>query len=225
MRILIVEDEAPLRELLAERLGAEGWVVDAAGTGAEGRYFLEEAVHDAAIVDLGLPDLDGVDLIRAMRDAGSKTPIIILTARDAWKEKVRGLNSGADDYLAKPFHFEELHARLQALVRRANGVSSAVVTAGPIRADLTAKRVSVDRADVDLTAFEYNVLEYLMLNAGKVVSKMELTDHLYAQDFDRDSNVIEVFVGRLRKKLDPDNSLKPIQTVRGQGYRFVLDRD
>jgi two-component system response regulator PhoP len=188
----------------------------------EGLHLAREYPFDAAIVDLGLPRLSGIDMIRQSRTAGLVFPILILTARGRWQDKVEGLEAGADDYLVKPFQYEELEARVHALLRRAAGWSTSTLEFGPLMLDTRGKRVTVSGEAVDLTAYEYNVLEYLALNAGKAVSKSELTEHIYEQDFDRDSNVIEVFVGRLRRKLDPEGTLLPIETVRGQGYRFVL---
>ena len=223
MRVLVVEDETTLREQLVDRLREEGMVVDAAGDGRVGLYLGTEYEFDAAVVDLGLPELDGVSLIERLRAAQRGFPILILPARDRWQDKVTGLDAGADDYLAKPFHYEELIARLRALVRRAAGFASATISHGPITLDTNTKEVRVNGALIELTAFEYNLLEYLMLHPNKVVSKTELTEHLYAQDFERDSNVIEVFVGRLRKKLDPSGDSRPISTVRGQGYRLAME--
>jgi two-component system response regulator PhoP len=179
---------------------------------------------DLAIIDLGLPRMSGMDLIKALREAGQRYPILILTARGGWQDKVEGLKHGADDYLVKPFHVEELLARINALVRRASGWSKPVLACGPIKLDTTAQTVTVEGKAVDLTSYEYKVLEYLMLHAGELVSKADLTEHIYQQDFDRDSNVLEVFIGRLRRKLDPDGNLKPIETVRGRGYRFAIPR-
>ena len=217
MRILVVEDEQILREQLSDKLKSEGYVVDAAKDGEEGLYFGQEYEYDAAIVDLGLPKIDGIDLISQLRGDERRFPVLVLTARGNWQDKVEGLEAGADDYLPKPFQMEELLARLNALMRRAAGYASPIITEGPLTVDTGKKEVRVEQTVVELTAYEYKVLEYLMLNPSRVISKTELTDHLYEQDFDRDSNVIEVFVGRLRKKLDP---LNPIRTVRGQGYRF-----
>lgn len=225
MRILLVEDEAPLRETLAARLKREGFAVDAAQDGEEGLYMGREVPFDVAIIDLGLPKLSGMDLVRELRQMQKKFPILILTARSSWQDKVEGLKAGADDYLVKPFHVEELLARLNALLRRAAGWSKPQLECGPIRLDLAAQTVTVDTTAVDLTSYEYKVLEFLMLHAGELVSKADLTEHIYQQDFDRDSNVLEVFIGRLRKKLDPDGSLKPIETVRGRGYRFAIPRN
>ncbi len=224
MRILLVEDEAPLRETLAARLKREGFAVDAAQDGEEGLYMGREVPFDVAIIDLGLPKLSGMDLVRELRQMQKKFPILILTARSSWQDKVEGLKAGADDYLVKPFHVEELLARLNALLRRAAGWSKPQLECGPIRLDLAAQTVTVDGGSVDLTSYEYKVLEFLMLHAGELVSKADLTEHIYQQDFDRDSNVLEVFIGRLRKKLDPDGALKPIETVRGRGYRFAIPR-
>ena len=224
MRILLVEDEAPLRETLAARLHREGFAVDAASDGEEGLFLGREVPFDLAIIDLGLPKLPGMELVTKLREAQCKFPILILTARGSWQDKVQGLKVGADDYLVKPFHVEELLARINALVRRAAGWSKPVLQCGPYKLDTTAQSVSLDDSAVDLTSYEYKVLEYLMLHAGELVSKSDLTEHIYEQDFDRDSNVIEVFIGRLRKKLDPDNVHKPIETVRGRGYRFAIGR-
>ncbi len=224
MRILLVEDEAPLRETLAARLKREGYAVDAASDGEEGIYLGREVPFDVGIIDLGLPRMSGMDLVRLLRSEGKKFPILILTARSSWQDKVEGLKSGADDYLVKPFHVEELLARLNALLRRAAGWSKPTIDCGPITLDLAAQTVTVEGVSVDLTSYEYKVLEYLMLHAGELVSKADLTEHIYQQDFDRDSNVLEVFIGRLRKKLDPEGTLKPIETVRGRGYRFAIPR-
>lgn len=224
MRILLVEDEAALRETLAARLKRDGFAVDVAADGEEGLYLGKEVPFDVAIIDLGLPKLSGMDLVTELRKAGRKYPILILTARAGWQDKVEGLKTGADDYLVKPFHVEELLARINALVRRASGWTRSTLECGPITLDTTAQTVAVNGTGVDLTSYEYKVLEYLMLHAGELVSKADLTEHIYQQDFDRDSNVLEVFIGRLRKKLDPDNALKPIETVRGRGYRFAIPR-
>ena len=180
---------------------------------------------DIAIIDLGLPKLPGIDLIRRLRAEGKQFPILVLTARDRWQDKVQGLDAGADDYVAKPFHFEEVQARLQALMRRTGGWASAVLACGPVTLDTRTQTVSVEGRAVELTTFEYRILEHLMLKAGEVISKTDLTEHLYEQDFERDSNVIEVFVGRLRRKLDPEERIKPIETLRGRGYRFALPRN
>jgi two-component system response regulator PhoP len=222
MRLLIVEDERELLTSLSRQFRAAGFVVDTAADGDEGLWAATEFPIDVAIVDLGLPGLSGMELIRRVRAAGRTFPVLILTARDRWQEKVAGLEAGADDYVTKPFQPEEVLARVQALVRRAAGFASSVVEAGPIRIDTASQQVAVGGEAIELTGFEYRVLEHLVLAAGKVISKSELTERLYDQDFERDSNVIEVFVGRLRRKLDPANELKPIETLRGRGYRFVL---
>jgi len=225
MRVLLVEDEAALRESLRSNLVDAGFTVDLAADGEEGLYAGTEYPVDVAIIDLGLPKLPGLDVIRRIRAAGKTFPILVLTARDRWQDKVQGLDAGADDYVAKPFHFEEVLARVQALLRRSGGWASATLACGPIALDTRGQTVTVEGNPVELTTFEYRILEHLMLKAGEVISKSELTDHLYEQDFDRDSNVIEVFVGRLRRKLDPDDRIHPIETLRGRGYRFALARN
>ena len=225
MRLLIVEDETLLAAQVDKFLRDEDFVVDVASDGEEGLYYAREFDYDAAVIDLGLPKLNGIELIETLRRERNKVPILILTARSDWRDKVGGLEAGADDYLTKPFHMEELLARVKVLIRRAAGFASSVIEHGPMRLDTSSKEVRMDGALVELTAFEYRVLEILAMNPDRVVSKSELTEHLYEQDFDRDSNVIEVFVGRLRRKLDPDGRLKPIRTVRGQGYRFALEAD
>ena len=225
MRVLVVEDEVALRETLRARLTDSGFTVDVAQDGEEGLFAGREYPLDVAIIDLGLPKLAGLEVIRRLRAAGKAFPILILTARDNWQDKVEGLQAGADDYVAKPFHFEEVLARLQALLRRSGGWASPELKCGAVSLDTRAQTVSVDGHSVDLTTFEYRILEHLMLRAGEVISKGELTERLYDQDFERDSNVIEVLVGRLRRKLDPEDRLKPIETLRGRGYRFALARD
>jgi two-component system response regulator PhoP len=223
VRILVVEDEAPLRAQLETQLRQAGYAVDSAADGEDGFYLGRENPLDLAVVDLGLPKLSGIDVIRRWREAGRNFPILILTARGRWQDKVEGLNAGADDYLTKPFQAEELLARINALLRRAAGVARPVLHCGPITLDTATHRVQLDGQPLELTGHEYKVLEYLMLNRGKVISKTELTEHVYDQDFDRDSNVIEVFIGRLRRKLDPDNRYQPVETLRGRGYRFALE--
>jgi two-component system response regulator PhoP len=224
MRVLVVEDEAALRDALKSDLDAAGYTVDLAADGEEGLYIATEFPIDVAIIDLGLPKISGLDLIRRLRARGKTYGVLILTARDRWQDKVEGLSAGADDYVAKPFHFAEVQARLAALLRRAGGWASARLACGPIELDARAQTVTVRGVPVDLTSFEYRILEHLMLRAGEVISKTELTDRLYEQDYDRDSNVVEVLVGRLRRKLDHDDSLKPIETLRGRGYRLSLPR-
>jgi two-component system, OmpR family, response regulator PhoP len=225
MRVLVVEDEAALRETLKTRLAAAGFTVDEAADGNEGLFAGSEYPLDVAIIDLGLPGLGGLEVIRRLRAARKTYPILILTARDNWQDKVEGLQAGADDYVAKPFHFEEVLARVQALLRRSGGWASPLLRCGPVELDTRAQTVHVGGAGVELTTFEYRILEHLMLRAGDVISKTELTERLYDQDFERDSNVIEVLVGRLRRKLDPEEQLRPIETLRGRGYRFALPRD
>ena len=220
MRIIVIEDEPDLRAQLAASLRAAGHVVDSAADGTEGLYALREYAADLAVVDLGLPGVSGLDLIRTIRGEGRVLPILILTARDRWQDKVSGLEAGADDYVTKPFQPEELLARIQALLRRAAGHADSVLRAGPLVLDPRTQSVTVESQAVELTTFEYRLLEYLMLHAGEVVSKTELTEKLYEQDFARDSNTIEVFVGRLRRKLDPEDRLQPIETLRGRGYRL-----
>jgi two-component system, OmpR family, response regulator PhoP len=225
MRVLVVEDEAALRDTLKLRLAQAGFTVDVATDGNEALFSGQEYPLDIAVVDLGLPGLSGLEVIRRLRAAGKTYPILILTARDNWQDKVEGLQAGADDYVAKPFHFEEVLARLQALLRRAGGWASPQLRCGPIVLDTRAQTITVDERPIELTTFEYRILEHLMLRAGEVISKTELTERLYDQDFERDSNVIEVLVGRLRRKLDPQDQLHPIETLRGRGYRFALARD
>jgi two-component system response regulator PhoP len=225
MRILVVEDEAALRDSLKTRLEHAGFTVDVAREGEEALFAALEYPLDVAIVDLGLPGLSGLEVIRRLRAAQKTYPILILTARDNWQDKVEGLQAGADDYVVKPFHFEEVLARVQALLRRVGGWASPQLTCGPVLLDTRAQTVTVRGTPVELTTFEYRILEHLMLRAGEVISKAELTERLYDQDYERDSNVIEVLVGRLRRKLDPADELQPIETLRGRGYRFALPRD
>ena len=224
MRLLVIEDDITLRETLCSQLAEAGFGVEQAADGREGLYFALEYPIDLAIVDLGLPEISGLDLIRELREKGKTYPILILTARDRWQDKVDGLEAGADDYVVKPFQFEEVSARVTALLRRSGGWASSVMSAGPVTLDISRQELKVDDTVIVLTSFEYKIIEYLMVRAGQVISKAELTDRLYDQDFERDSNVIEVFIGRLRKKMDPDNTLKPIETLRGRGYRFALER-
>jgi two-component system response regulator PhoP len=225
MRLLVIEDDATLRESLCRQLAEAGFGVEQATDGREGLYFALEYPVDLAIVDLGLPEISGLDVIREVRDKGKTYPILILTARDRWQDKVDGLDAGADDYVVKPFHYEEVSARVNALLRRSGGWASSVLSAGPVTLDTTRQELKVGDVGIELTSYEYRIIEHLMMRAGEVISKTELTDRLYDQDFERDSNVIEVFIGRLRKKMDPDNTIQPIETLRGRGYRFALDRN
>lgn len=225
MRILLIEDETVLREQTAQQLRTQNLTVDAVADGEEGLYMGSEFPYDVAIIDLGLPKISGIEVIQTLRKQGQKFPILILTARGRWQDKVEGLEAGADDYLVKPFHFEELLARINALARRASGWVNAILKCGPIDLNTTTQQVFIEKQKIELTAYEYRLLHYLMLHAGEVISKSELTDHIYEMDQDRDSNVIEVFVKRLRGKLDPDKSLNPIETLRGRGYRLTLPRD
>lgn len=225
MKALIVEDDADLRRQLCNLLEQRGYTTEQTDNGREALYLGQEYAYDIAVVDIGLPEMSGLDVIRRWREEGHRMPVLVLTARGDWQDKVEGLEAGADDYLAKPFHMEELLARLNALVRRASGHASPVLRFGPLELDTTARVVSLNGNEVRLTSYEYRTLEYLMLNAGKTISKAELTEHLYHQDYDRDSNVLEVFIRRLRQKLDPDQTLQPIITVRGLGYRFALESE
>lgn len=225
MRLLVIEDDDTLRESLCSQLAQTGFGVEQAADGREGLYFALEYPIDLAIIDLGLPEVSGLDIIKELREKGKTYPVLILTARDRWQDKVDGLSAGADDYVVKPFHFEEVSARVNALLRRSGGWASSTLSAGPIRLDTSRQELHVDGSAIDLTSYEYKIIEHLMMRAGEVISKTELTDRLYDQDFERDSNVIEVFIGRLRKKMDPDNSIKPIETLRGRGYRFALARN
>lgn len=223
MKALIVEDDADLRRQLTQMLTQKGYTVEETDNGREAGYLGEEYEYDIALVDIGLPEVSGLEVIRQWRERGVTLPVLVLTARGDWQDKVEGLEAGADDYLAKPFHAEELVARLNALVRRASGHASPVLKFGPLELDTSARVVTLDGSEVRLTSYEYRTLEYLMLNAGKTISKAELTEHLYHQDYDRDSNVLEVFIRRLRQKIDPEQTLQPIKTVRGLGYRFALE--
>ncbi len=222
MRILIIEDEPALCQQLASRLVRSSYRVETSADGREGLYLAQEYPFDAAIIDLGLPKLTGLDVVRALRAAGSLLPILILTARNRWQDKVEGLEAGADDYLGKPFQVEELEARLRALLRRAAGAASRELVCGPLRIDLDSQRVWMQDQPVELTAYEYRLLEHLIVHRPRVISKQQLADHLYADADERDSNVVEVLVGRLRRKLDPTATLVPIATQRGQGYRLAL---
>ena len=220
MRILVVEDDSRFLTQLDVMLRQNGYSVDLADDGQKAEFLLNEYPYDLAVIDIGLPIIDGLTVVRNARKNDVSCPFLILTARDRWQEKVEGLDAGADDYMTKPFHNEELLARAKALIRRASGQANPSIERGPIKLDTLADEVTVNDEYIELTAYEYKVLEYLLMNQQKVVSKTELTEHIYDQDFDLDSNVIEVFVGRLRKKLDPENQYKPIETVRGRGYRI-----
>jgi len=217
MRILVVEDDKTLNRQLKDALTEAGYAVDVAFDGEEGHFLGDTEPYDAVVLDIGLPQMDGLSVLEEWRRAGRTMPVLLLTARDRWSDKVQGIDAGADDYVAKPFHMEEVLARLRALVRRAAGHASNEITAGPVRLDARSGKVTVDGQAIKLTSHELRLLSYLMHHKGKVVSRTELTEHLYDQDFDRDSNTIEVFVGRLRKKLPEDC----IQTVRGLGYQIV----
>ncbi|MFA6051430.1 MAG: response regulator transcription factor [Methylobacter sp.] len=218
MRILVVEDEVKLCQQIQQFFADKGFAVDTANTGRDGYYMGKEYPIDAAVIDIGLPDFSGIELIKRLRKDKVSVPILILTARSRWQEKVEGLEAGADDYLIKPFHYEELLARINALIRRSVGQAHPVLTHDNIELDTVAQEVSVSGVKLELTAYEYKVLEYLMFRKGEVISKSVLTAHIYDEDFERDSNVLEVFIGRLRKKLDPDGTRKPIETLRGRGY-------
>lgn len=224
MRAIVIEDDLDIQGQIVERLKREGFAVDSADNGREGLYLMQEYPCDVAIIDLGLPKMSGLEVIQTLRKQGNSIPILILTARGRWQDKVEGLDAGADDYLVKPFHHEEMMARLRVLIRRASGWSDSRILCSPVSLDTVTQRTYVQDRELDLTAFEYKVLEYLMLHAGEVISKTVLTEHLYDDDADNDSNVIEVFIRRLRQKLDPDESLQPIETLRGRGYRFTLAR-
>jgi two-component system response regulator PhoP len=222
MRILLVEDEAALRAQVGRELEQQSYTVDATADGKEALYLASEYPFDAAVIDLGLPGLSGLDVIRRLRANGSRLPILVLTARGRWQDKVEGLEAGADDYLTKPFQPEELLARLKALLRRAAGSADDIIRCGPIVLHLAAQKVTRAGEEVELTSYEYRLLEHLMRERRRVLSKDELAAHLYPHDAERDSNVIEVLLGRLRRKLDPDGTLQPVETLRGRGYRFAL---
>ena len=214
MRLLVVEDDRDLNRQLVKAFEQAGYAVDEAFDGEEGEFLGETEPYDAVVLDIGLPGKDGIAVLEAWRKAGRKMPVLVLTARDRWSEKVQAFDAGADDYVTKPFHLEEVLARLRALVRRASGHASSDLVCGPVRIDTRTSRVSVNDVTIKLTSLEYRLISYLMHHAGRVVSRTELVEHLYDQDFDRDSNTIEVFVGRLRKKLGVD----AIRTIRGLGY-------
>jgi two-component system response regulator PhoP len=220
MRILVIEDERELRELLGRALKKIGYAVDLIEDGDEGLFYATEYPVDLAIVDLGLPGRSGMEIVRELRKRQLSYPVLVLTARSDWQDKVQALELGADDYVPKPFRLEEVMARVQALLRRSAGHAAPEVRFGPLEINLSSQVVRLHDEPLELTTFEYKVLEYFVLNPDQVVSKLELNDHLYDEDADPDSNVIEVLVGRLRKKLDPDGEWKPIETLRGRGYRF-----
>jgi len=220
MRILVIEDELELRELLGRALKKAGFAADLIDDGEEGLFYATEYPVDLAIIDLGLPGRSGMEIIRSLRQRELTYPVLVLTARSDWQDKVQALELGADDYLTKPFRLEELMARVQALLRRSAGHATPEVRFGPLEINLSSQVVRLNDQPLELTTFEYKVLEYFVLHPNQVVSKLELNDHLYDEDADPDSNVIEVLVGRLRKKLDPDARWKPIETLRGRGYRF-----
>jgi two-component system response regulator PhoP len=221
MRILIVEDEKLISEQLRRYFVDKGFVVDVAHTANDGEYMGKEYAIDAAIIDLGLPDFSGIELIKRLRKHKVNVPILILTARMSWQEKVEGLDAGADDYVTKPFEYAELLARINALIRRSAGLSHPVLTHGDISINTVAQEVFVSGAKIELTAYEYKVLEYLLLHQGQWISKTTLAEHIYDEELERDSNVIEVFIGRLRKKIDPDGTRKPIATSRNRGYSII----
>jgi len=222
MRLLLVEDDAVLRLTLKRQLEADGYRVDAAADGEDGLFQAREYPIDLAIVDLGLPKLSGLQLVQTVRREGKTLPVLILTARGSWQDKVTGLEAGADDYLVKPFEYPELAARIKALLRRSLQSASDVVQLGLLSIDLTAQRVTLHTQALELTTYEYRLLELLVRQRNRIVSKQELADYLYPHDEDRDSNVLEVLIGRLRRKVDPDGSMTPIETVRGRGYRWTL---
>ncbi|MCB9993432.1 MAG: response regulator transcription factor [Hyphomicrobiaceae bacterium] len=217
MRVLVVEDDKDLNRQIKDALSEAGYVVDVAFDGEEGHFLGDTEPYDAVVLDIGLPQMDGLSVLEEWRRNDRKMPVLLLTARDRWSDKVQGIDAGADDYVAKPFHMEEVLARIRALVRRAAGHASNEIEVGPVRLDAKAGRVTVDGKALKLTSHEFRLLAYLIHHKGEVISRTELTEHLYDQDFDRDSNTIEVFVGRLRKKL-PDNF---IETVRGLGYQIT----
>ncbi|MGE4243153.1 response regulator transcription factor [Ramlibacter sp.] len=222
MRLLLVEDDKALRESLARQLEAEGYRVDAAGDGEEGLFLAQEYPFDLAIVDLGLPKINGLGIVQRLRAKGSEMPLLVLTARGSWQDKVAGLEAGADDYVVKPFDYPELAARVKALLRRSMKATGDVLAFGDLAIDFASQSARLGGASLELTAFEYRLLEYLVRERPKVVSKPVLTDYLYPHGEDRDSNVLEVLIGRLRRKIDPDGTRSPIETVRGRGYRFAL---
>lgn len=225
MRILVIEDDLRLQKQIADQLLAAGFAVDVCADGIEGEYMAREFPIDLAIVDLGLPEMSGLEVIHALRAAQKDYPVLILTARSEWQDKVEGLEAGADDYLTKPFHMQELLARIQALLRRSAGHASSVLRYGPLTVNLSSQLVELDNKALTLTSFEYKMLEYFVLHPKTVVTKAELNEHLYNEDTDPDSNVLEVVLGRLRRKIDPTGAVKPVETLRGRGYRFNLNAE
>jgi two-component system OmpR family response regulator len=221
LRLLVVEDDPDLNRQLVAALQEAGYVVDSASDGEEGHFLGDTEPYDAVVLDLGLPEMDGVTVLEKWRRDGKTMPVLILTARDRWSDKVAGFDAGADDYVAKPFFMEEVLARIRALLRRASGHASSEMECGPLRVDTRTSRVTVNGTAIKLTSLEYRLIEYLMHHQGRIISRTELVEHLYDQDFDRDSNTIEVFVGRLRRKLGKDI----IETVRGLGYRLAAPED
>ncbi len=221
MRVLVVEDDADLNRQLVAALSDAGYAVDSALDGEEGYYLGDTEPYDLIVLDIGLPKMDGISILEEWRRSDKKVPVIILTARDRWSDKVQGIDAGADDYLAKPFHMEELLARARAQLRRAAGHAKSEIECGSVRLDTNAARVTCDGEPIKLTSHEFRLLAYLMHHRGRVVSRTELVEHLYDQDFDRDSNTIEVFIGRLRKKIPAEI----IETIRGLGYRIISDDD
>lgn len=224
MRVLLIEDELTLQQQVREHLEKNNYMVDTSSDGEDGLHTALEYPIDLAIIDIGLPKLSGIEVIQQIRAAGKSIPILILTARGSWQDKVNGLEAGADDYLVKPFHIEELLARLKALLRRSVSTTTEILHYSPIKIDTSSQQLHSNDTLIELTAFEYRTIEYLMRHAGDVISKQKLNEYLYPHDEDTDSNVIEVMIGRLRKKLDPDNSVNPIETLRGRGYRFCLEQ-
>ncbi len=222
MRLLVIEDDAVLRLGLKRKLEADGYRVDMAADGEDGLFQAREYPLDLAIVDLGLPKVNGLTVVQTLRAEGKTLPILILTARGSWQDKVQGLETGADDYLVKPFEYPELAARVKALLRRALKATSDVLSLGALSIDFSGQTAQLNNVALELTAFEYRVLEYLVRERARVVTKQELSDYLYPHDEDRDSNVLEVLIGRLRRKIDPQGLLAPIETLRGRGYRFVM---
>jgi two-component system OmpR family response regulator len=217
MRLLVVEDDPDLNRQLVTALEEAGYVVDSATDGEDGHFLGDTEPYDAVVLDLGLPEMDGVTVLEKWRRDGRNMPVLILTARDRWSDKVAGFDAGADDYVAKPFFMEEVLARLRALLRRASGHATSELECGPLRVDTRTARVTVNGRAIKLTSLEYRLIAYMMHHQGRIISRTELVEHLYDQDFDRDSNTIEVFIGRLRRKLGKDM----IETVRGLGYRLA----